>query len=191
MPMAATTKKPAMTPSAEAGPIVEVDDRRSGVGGSGEPAAELGAELAAELAALLSAVLLAEGAPAHATAGLHLVDVAEISELNDEHMGVSGPTDVLSFPLDGPGDHDGPGPDQDVQQIVGDVVLCPDVAVAQASEHAGSKADECRLLVVHGGLHLCGWDHAEPDDRDAMWARERALMAQLGVSPSGDPWVET
>jgi probable rRNA maturation factor len=135
-----------------------------------------------DLADLLAAVLAAEGVPAEAEASLQLVGPDAIAELKAEHLGGTGPTDVLSFPLDG---LDGAGPDW----IVGDVVVCPEVAAAQAVEHAGDLASELDLLVVHGGLHLCGWDHATDDERDRMWARERELMAALGRTPTRDPWT--
>lgn len=160
-------------------PTVVVDDRRT------HPPTGVAADLATddvlvdELAGLLAAVLAAEDAPGEAEAGLHLVDRDEIHDLNLRHMGVDGPTDVLSFPLD--------GTEADAA-IVGDVVLCSEVAAEQAEGHAGEYADECRLLVVHGALHLAGWDHADAADRDAMWARERELMEDLGVPPIGEPW---
>ena len=132
------------------------------------------------LSGLLSRVLAAEGAPSRAQASLTLVDPGEIAELKVEHLdGDGGPTDVLSFPLD--------GTDPDAE-LVGDVVLCPVVAARQAAEHAGTVDDELALLVVHGGLHLVGWDHAEPDERDRMWDRERALLTALHRAPSRDPW---
>jgi probable rRNA maturation factor len=63
------------------------------------------------------------------------------------------------------------------------------VAAAQAAQHAGSVEDELALLVVHGGLHLVGWDHEQDEDRRAMWARERDLMTELHRAPARDPWV--
>ncbi len=133
-----------------------------------------------ELSGLLSRVLAAEGAPAGAQASLTLVDPDEIAELKAEHLdGDGAATDVLSFPLDGV------EPDA---ELVGDVVLCPDVAARQAPEHAGEVADELALLVVHGGLHLAGWDHAEADERDRMWDRERELLTGLHRPPTRDPW---
>jgi probable rRNA maturation factor len=133
------------------------------------------------LGALLASVLAAEGAPGCAEASLTLVDPERIAVLKSEHLGGDGsPTDVLSFPLDGA------APDA---QLVGDVVVCPAVAAVQAPAHAGTLVDELRLLVVHGALHLAGWDHADPDGERAMWARERALMERLGVAPMRDPWV--
>ena len=134
------------------------------------------------LADLLAAVLGAEGVAADAEASLQLIAPDAIAELKAEHLGGTGPTDVLSFPLDG---LDGEPPDW----MVGDVVVCPEVAAAQAPEHAGDLDSELALLVVHGGLHLCGWDHAEPAQRDRMWARERELLTALGRTPVRDPWA--
>lgn len=178
-----------------AGPAVVVDDRRPAPDSAHDPEG-----LADDLARLLSAVLSAEGVAAVAEAGLHLVDREEIAALNAEHLGGDGATDVLSFPVDGaaadPADPTAPpsagdGADRGVGAaawLVGDVVLCPSVAAEQCAEHAGTMLDECRLLVVHGALHLCGWDHDTDGARRAMWARERDLMDRLGVAPPGDPW---
>ena len=162
--------------AAVAGPSVLVDDRRE---------ADTTPVDVDSLAALLAAVLAAEGATADAECSLSLVDPDEIAGLKAEHLdGDGAATDVLSFPIDGTDD---PG---DGQWMVGDVVLCPSVAVAQAPEHAGTPADELALLVVHGGLHLSGWDHAEPDEQSAMWARERELLCDLHGAPARDPWTD-
>jgi probable rRNA maturation factor len=120
-------------------------------------------------AALAGAVCAAEGASGEVT--LTFVDVDEIAALNEEHMGVDGPTDVLSFPLDA-----GTGPAVGEPVLLGDVVICPAVAAQQASEHAGTVDDELALLVVHGCLHLFGHDHAEPDETARMRARELELL---------------
>lgn len=142
------------------------------------------------LGELLATVLASEGVPARAEASLQLVSSEVISELNAQHLGGEGPTDVLSFPIDGAGATDPgadvPGPDDD--WLVGDVVVCAEVAAAQAADHAGTLPDELALLVVHGGLHLCGWDHADAGERSAMWERERELLATVGRLPSRDPW---
>ncbi len=97
-------------------------------------------------------------------------------------MGKDGPTDVLSFPLD-----DG-DPVPGVPALLGDVVICPDVALAQYAEHAGTFDDEIALLVVHGILHVLGHDHAEPDEAEIMRARELELLTALhwhGPPPAG------
>jgi probable rRNA maturation factor len=136
--------------------------------------------------AFLAAVLGREGVAPGAEAGLTFVAPSAMAELNREHMGGDGPTDVLSFPIDGldaagGADPGGPG-------LVGDVVVCPSVAHAAAAAHAGSHDDEIALLVVHGALHLLGHDHAEDDERALMQDRERVLLAELHGPLSGDPW---
>ena len=129
---------------------------------------------------LLSRVLASEGAPGGAEASLALVDRGTIAGLAVEHLdGDGSPTDVLSFPLDGV------APDA---ELVGDVVVCPDVASEQSSTHAGTLSDELALLVVHAGLHLAGWDHDRPGAQRAMWARERELLTELHGAPARDPW---
>jgi probable rRNA maturation factor len=131
-------------------------------------------------AALADAVLDAQDARGELT--VTFVDIADIAELNAEHMGKEGPTDVLSFPLD-----DGdvvPG----VPALLGDVVVCPEVALAQFADHAGTFDDEIALLIVHGILHVLGHDHAEPDEADVMRARELDLLTALhwhGPAPAG------
>lgn len=106
---------------------------------------------------------------------LTFVDRDEIAALNEEHMAKKGPTDVLSFPLDGD-DHEHRSERSDVPILLGDVVVCPSVARDQAPEHAGSLDDELALLVVHGVLHILGHDHAEADDTTAMRAKELSLL---------------
>ncbi|MGZ4728137.1 MAG: rRNA maturation RNase YbeY, partial [Acidimicrobiales bacterium] len=121
---------------------------------------------------------------------------------NRDFMGEVGPTDVLSFPIDGelaPGgrwpDDGGPGPDRglpdpdDLPLLLGDVVICPEIAARNAPEHAGSFDDEIALLVVHGILHLLGLDHHDEAERLAMQARERELLLQFHGTPARDPWM--
>ena len=154
---------------ARATPAVVVSDEQQAV--------EVDADRWATLARLC---LAAEGCVGELT--LTFVDRDEIASLNAEHMGVDGPTDVLSFPLDPFGD-DGPGP-----SLIGDVVVCPEIAVAAAPDHAGTIDDELALLVVHGVLHVSGHDHAEPDETRRMRARERELLEAFhwgGPAPCG------
>ncbi len=114
------------------------------------------------------------------------VDRDEMAALNAEHMGHDGPTDVLSFPLDADEALAAPGPADGPPLHLGDVVICPEVARAQAPEHCGSEEAELSLLVIHGVLHVLGHDHAEPDERDRMWARERHHLAAIGhTHPEG------
>lgn len=120
-------------------------------------------------AELATAVLTAEGEAGELN--LLFVDESAMAVLNQEHMGQEGPTDVLSFPIDGPG----AGPDG----LLGDVVVCPAVARRNAADHAGSYADELALLVVHGVLHVLGHDHAEDDEAAVMRAAEVAHLARF------------
>jgi probable rRNA maturation factor len=142
----------------------------------------------ARWARLAGCVLESEGVRGDAEVSLLFVDETSIAELNTRFMGHSGPTDVLSFPIDedvyeGPRSADslGPGPGvdpdlADVPTILGDVVLCPAVARRNAPGHAGTYDDEVALLVVHGVLHLLGLDHAEPDEAEKMERREQELL---------------
>jgi probable rRNA maturation factor len=132
---------------------------------------------------LLADALAAEGVDA-GEATLTFVDRDAMAELNEAHMGKDGPTDVLSFPID--------GADRlrvDEHRMVGDVVVCAAVARDQAPDHAGDLDGELALLIVHGALHLCGHDHAEADERDRMWRRERELLDTLWGPMARDAWV--
>jgi probable rRNA maturation factor len=132
---------------------------------------------------LLADVLAAVGVAGPGEATLTFVDRDTIGELNRTHMGATGATDVLSFPIDGSADLPA-----EEHRMVGDVVVCPGVARDQASHHAGDTDAELALLVVHGALHLCGHDHADDEDRDRMWARERTLLDDLWGPLPRDPW---
>ena len=112
------------------------------------------------LAELARAVLTAENVT-DAEVSLSFVDDAEIEDLHVRYMDEPGPTDVLSFPLD---DRDEAG-----ARVLGDVVLAPGVA---ARNNPDDPAAELRLLVVHGVLHLIGYDHEEEAERAEMWARQ-------------------
>jgi probable rRNA maturation factor len=126
----------------------------------------------ADLVALAHAVLVEQRVPAEMEVALLLVDAATIAALNEKHLGHEGPTDVLAFPMDEPGESPLAGP-----AILGDVVLCPAVAHAQAAERRIAAHDELQLLTVHGLLHLLGMDHAEPDEEREMTAVTERLLA--------------
>ncbi len=100
----------------------------------------------------------------------------EMARLNRIHMGQSGPTDVLSFPLDEAKDHG------DVPLHLGDVVICPAMARGQMLDHAGTEEAEFALLTIHGVLHILGHDHAEDEDALIMQRAERQMLAALGFS---------
>jgi len=119
-------------------------------------------------------------APKPASIGLILSDDAELADLNRLHMGKEGPTDVLSFPLFDPAFPLPPGRRPHLGDIVVSVERATDQAEhgrgGQTSDVAWAPADELRLLVIHGALHICGWDHAEPDEEATMRALERQLL---------------
>jgi probable rRNA maturation factor len=144
----------------------------------------------ASLARLAAHALTICRAPSPASLGLILSDDRELAALNVKHMGHEGPTDVLSFPLLPVGAfprHLGQDPilrkggsagrfalPPGRRPHLGDIILSVERAAVQAT---GSLEDELRQLVVHGVLHICGWDHAAPVERDAMRALERKVLA--------------
>ena len=137
---------------------------------------------------LALAALETEGATG--SLGLTFVDAAEIAALNEEHLGMSGPTDVLSFPLDAVDERDAPagdGSEDGVPRLLGDVIISPAVAAAQYAGHAGTLDDELALLVVHGVLHVLGHDHADPAETELMRRRERMLLEQHHWGHSAPP----
>lgn len=97
-----------------------------------------------------------------------------IAELNASFMNQTGPTDVLSFPIDGPGEFGPGGP----PRMIGEIVLCPQVAAAQAQDGLDSELD---LLTAHGVLHLLGYDHDTEQRAAAMRRREQNLTGQSGA----------
>jgi probable rRNA maturation factor len=101
----------------------------------------------------------------------------EVRTLNRQFRGVDAPTDVLSFPAQESAAGFVSAPE--ASNYLGDVVIALPFTARQAVEVRHPLADELRLLVVHGVLHLAGYDHAEPDDEAAMWARQDTILARL------------
>ena len=118
-------------------------------------------------------VLTAEGVMAGELTVL-FVDEQTIAELHEVHMGDASPTDVLSFPLDAVSAIE--ASIDDVPLLLGDVVVCPAVAMRNAPDHAGTITDELALLVIHGTLHILGHDHADQEQERKMQSRERELL---------------
>jgi len=122
---------------------------------------------------------------------IKLVDEETIATLNEQWMGKEGPTDVLAFPMD----ELRPGlvNEEPEDGVLGDLVLCSSVAERQAGEaresgQAGySTADEIDMLTVHGILHLLGYDHAEPEEHQEMFALQARLLAEWQGVSRGDP----
>jgi len=167
------------------------------------------------VAVAVRAALEAVGAPGPASIGVVLSADAELAELNVAHMGSSGATDVLSFPFFPPEAfprHERGGDDQrdpwvaaalkqafalppGLRAHLGDVIVSVERAIAQAAEGRGGQTgdvswtpvEELLLLAVHGTLHVCGWDHAEPVEEASMRALETRVLASLvgdGVNPN-------
>ncbi len=102
------------------------------------------------------------------------IDEKAIEKLHIDWLGLEGPTDVMSFPMDElrPGTADNPSE----EGILGDIVICPTVAAAQASKAGHSAVEEMLLLTTHGILHLLGYDHVEKEEEKVMFDLQRNLL---------------
>ncbi len=122
-------------------------------------------------------VLRVEKIEENVEVSLSIVDKDQIHELNKTYRGVDRPTDVLSFPLDEEGfDQDG-----NPILLLGDIVICLDVAKDQAEDFGHSLEREIMYLICHSTLHLLGYDHIEEDDKKEMRSKEKEVMKNLGV----------
>jgi probable rRNA maturation factor len=108
---------------------------------------------------------------------IRLVDVDAMSALHEHFMNEPGPTDVLAFPMDELHDQrdDGDGTDAP-PTLLGDVVLCPDIAKTQAASAGHATADELHLLCTHGVLHLLGYDHGDIAEEREMFSTQAQLL---------------
>ncbi len=167
------------------------------------------------VATAVRAALEATGAPGPGSIAVVLSGDAELAELNTMHMGHDGPTDVLSFPFFPaeafPAHDRGVDPHRDpwvaaalkqafalppgLRAHLGDLIVSVERAIAQADQGRGGQtgdvawtpAEELLLLAVHGTLHICGWDHAEPVEEAAMRAMESQVLASLPHHDDGSP----
>jgi len=144
----------------------------------------------ARWAELARHVLTARGIKGETEVSLLFVDEEAIAALNSQFLGKTGPTDVLSFPIeDEPlpsgrspdlgGSGPGTSPEEGALTLLGDVVICPAVAARNAVEHEVSLDDEIALLVVHGLLHLLGMDHEVDAEAERMEALEQELLTRF------------
>lgn len=131
---------------------------------------------------LAARVLAAERCPDGASVAVTLVTDEVIAGYNREFMGREGPTDVLAFPIEDliagrppAADPDGP------PLLLGDVVIAPGQVRAQAAEQGVDFDTELSLMVVHGILHLLGYDHVEDGEAERMEDRERSILAEVGM----------
>ena len=132
-----------------------------------------------ELAAL---VVEREGKPPSSEVSISFVTDEAMRALNRDYRGIDRPTDVLSFECDNLEDGFANAPEGGPYEL-GDIVIAVDVAFRQAPEYGLSFADEVSLLVTHGLLHLCGYDHVEEGEARAMEARERELLSEFWGRP--------
>jgi probable rRNA maturation factor len=114
-----------------------------------------------------------------------LVDVDYMTDLNHRWMAAEGPTDVLAFPMEEGGLDHGPVEDDGEPTLLGDVVLCPEVAQRQARAAGHPVGDELDLLTVHGLLHLLGYDHAEPEEEREMFTLQARLLHSWRLTRAG------
>jgi probable rRNA maturation factor len=150
---------------------------------------------AARWVRLAERVLEAEGMRGDTELSMLFVDEVSMADLNQRFRGEEGPTDVLAFPIDEDAveggrspDSGGPGPGATTSEpyeipiVLGDVVVCPRVALRNAPAPAGTYDDELALLVVHGILHLLGMDHTDDREAAVMERRERELLVRFHQS---------
>ena len=143
-----------------------------------EIANESGREVDEVLLAELARFVMGEtGVHPMAELSVLLVDVEHMTRLHVEHMGEAGPTDVLAFEQDDlhavttPRDTELESP-----ALLGDVVLCPEVAESQGAAAGHGTEAELHLLCTHGVLHLLGYDHHEPDEEAEMFGEQARLL---------------
>ena len=120
--------------------------------------------------------LQAEGVQA-GELNLIFVDSQNIQQLNKTYLGKGEPTDVLAFPIDS-----FDVSTTDTPLLLGDVIICPEKAMENAKAQNKTLEEEIALLVLHGVLHILGYDHAEPNEKAVMKKREKQLLSELYLS---------
>ena len=128
----------------------------------------------AEFSALADYVLDQMHVSSDAEVNIIFIEPEPMEDLHVRWLDLPGPTDVMSFPMDQlrPGHPNSPTP----AGILGDLVICPQVAAAQALKAGHSAAEEMLLLTTHGILHLLGYDHSEPEEKRQMFDLQRRLL---------------
>ena len=114
-----------------------------------------------------------------------ITDNAQVQALNLQYRGIDAPTDVLSFPSDIPA-----MPDADDLPYLGDLVIAYPYAEAQAKREGHAMVDSLCLLVIHGTLHLLGYDHDTPENKATMWAIQARVLSHLHISTAIVPALE-
>jgi probable rRNA maturation factor len=149
---------------------------------------ESGAEVdEVALAQLGRFVLDALGVDPLAELSVVLLDEGSMAALHQQWMDLPGPTDVMAFPMDGADggltrDSAAAGSARPGEAMLGDVVLCPQVAAEQAKQAGHSVEGELHLLCTHGILHLLGYEHGEPDEEREMFELQARLVGEWTAS---------
>ena len=128
----------------------------------------------AEFVQLADFVLSAMHVSTEVELNIIFIDPEPMEELHVRWLDLEGPTDVMSFPMAElrPGTAEHPT----ASGTLGDICICPQVAEKQAREAGHSTAEEMLFLATHGMLHLMGYDHAEPEEKEEMFALQRQLL---------------
>ena len=137
----------------------------------------------AEIEQIVACVLAREGVVRQVDVSVSFVDDEEMRGLNRAWRHIDAPTDVLSFECDDPFDEGIPAGEA---LELGDVILAPGVIAAQAPEFGFTPVQECRLMLVHGLLHLLGYDHLDDDEASRMEDRELEILRQLARNRGED-----
>jgi probable rRNA maturation factor len=148
------------------------------------PDAEDLARAAAELSVVRGSMALKLAWRQRVELGIVLVDAAQQQCLNRDHRGVDAPTNVLAFP----GWEPGTWVPTEAPVLLGDVVLSMETIAREAAEQDKPFADHLRHLVVHGVLHLLGFDHLDAAEAEAMESLERLILSELGIADPYRDW---
>ena len=128
------------------------------------------------LSSLASHTLQSEDVDDSAELSILFVSAEHMRKLNSHFAGDNYPTDVLAFPMMDGDDHE-----EESGPLLGDVVICPEIAQRNAERIGHSLSEELGVLVVHGTLHLLGYDHQGPQDKEAMERRQQQILASFSV----------
>ena len=139
----------------------------------------------AAIVALARFVLGEMGVHPLAELSILLVDAGAMEQLHIQWMDEPGPTDVLSFPMDELRPARAEDDNEPTPGLLGDIVLCPEVAEKQAVAAGHSTAHELDVLTTHGILHLLGYDHAEPEEHEEMFGLQSELLEAWAASRGG------
>ena len=134
---------------------------------------------AEQIVHVVQAVLEREAQPANSSVTVVITDDDEIQRLNRDYLDEDRPTDVLSFAANEDSDEGNFVIPDELEPYLGDVIVSYPTALAQAAERSESVEQELALLIVHGCLHLIGYDHADDQEREAMWARQDEILRSL------------